>query len=166
VLGQADIDEKRYLNYRKFVFKVKEMISNLYSVEALSEAAEKIKAEKVTEDDVKQTYISNLDLFKLFKTYDKNMNGYLELDEYMLCLKDQGLDLSKQEIVALSMVADTNGDGKIDYEEFMKHIRDVLDMVRFQTLVNEQTAEIMEARREERIKKAKEEEEKRHQDDL
>jgi len=166
VLGQAEIDEKRYLNYRKFVFKVKEMINSLFSVEALSESAELIKQGKVSEEEVKQTYISNLDLFKIFKEYDRNMNGFLELDEYMLCLKDQDLDLSSQEIVSLSLVADTDGNGQIDYEEFMKHFREVLDMVRFQTLVNTQTAEIMERRIEERVKKAKDEEEKRQEEDL
>ena len=71
------------------------------------------------------------------------MNGYLELDEYMECLKDQNLELSKQEVTALSLIADTNGDGQIDYEEFMKHFKDVLHLVRFQSKLNQSSGEIM-----------------------
>lgn len=47
-------------------------------------------------------------LFKMFKKYDKNMNGTLEINEYMECLRDlknhdeigdlSGFDLSEGEI--------------------------------------------------------------------
>ena len=30
------------------------------------------------------------------------------------------------------MMADTNGDGCIDFEEFMKHFSDILDMIQYQ----------------------------------
>ena len=39
--------------------------------------------------------------------------------------------MTKREIITLAMVADMNGDGKIDFEEFMKHFRDVLNMIEF-----------------------------------
>lgn len=34
-------------------------------------------------------------------------------------------------------MADINGDGSIDYEEFMKHFQDMLKMVRFNALIKE-----------------------------
>lgn len=83
VLGQAELDEKRFVNYQNFVIKVKEMIDSVYSLKAMADLAEMIESEKIKEDDIEQTYISNLDLFKLFKQYDLNMNGFLELDEYI-----------------------------------------------------------------------------------
>lgn len=165
LLGQAEIDEDRFLNYQKFSFKVREMIDNIFSVEALSKSADLIKQETVKMDDIERSYISNLDLFQIFKKYDRNKNGYLDLDEYMQCLKSQELDLKNEEIVALSMVADTNGDGQIDYEEFMKHFREVLEMVRFQKILHKQSTEFMEAKRQQAIARAKEEEAKRAEDD-
>jgi calmodulin len=165
VLGQSELDDNKCINYQKFTFRVKEMIDNVFSVDALSHAADLVKEGTVKEDDIEQTYISNLDLFKIFKKYDKNMNGYLELDEYMECLTTQELNLTKQEMIALALDADVDGNGKIDYEEFMKHFKSVLEMVRFQGLLNSVSIEHMEKKKEERLAKIKEEEEKRNQED-
>ena len=41
------------------------------------------------------------------------------------------VDLTEQEIITLGMAADINNDGRIDYEEFMKHFLDILKMLRF-----------------------------------
>jgi len=67
----------------------------------------------------------------MFKKYDRNLNGFLEIHEYIQCLKDSKIDLSVGQIIALGMSADVNGDERIDYEEFMKHFSDCLKMVRF-----------------------------------
>lgn len=42
-------------------------------------------------------------------------------------------DLKKSEIITMAMSADMNGDGNIDFEEFMKHFSDVLNMIEFNT---------------------------------
>ena len=146
-------------------------MDNLYKLyklidKTVSTAAELVKQGTVKEEDVEDSYISNLELFKIFKKYDLNLNGYLELDEYMECLKDQNLELSKQEVTALSLIADTNGDGQIDYEEFMKHFKDVLHLVRFQSKLNQSSGEIMIRQKNELQKKKKEEDEKRRENDL
>ena len=43
------------------------------------------------------------------------------------------LDLTKHEIVTMTLNADLNGDGEIDFQEFVKHFTDVLDMMSFDT---------------------------------
>jgi hypothetical protein len=164
LLGQAVQDDNGLVNYKNFSFKVKEMIDSVYSVEALSTAADLIKNEVIKEEDVEDTYISNLDLFKIFKKYDRNMNGFLDFDEYMDCLTDQSLNLSKHEVVSLSLIADTDGDGQIDYEEFMKHFSSFLHMVRFQEQINIHSTGVMNRLAGEREQKKKEKEEKRQQD--
>ena len=163
LIGEADQDEDKKIDYIKFSFIVKEMSENVFSVRSLSTAAELVKQGTVKEEDIEYSYISNIDLFKIFKKYDLNLNGYLELDEYMECLKDQNLELSKQEVTALSLIADTNGDGKIDYEEFMKHFKDVLHHVRFHRKLTTSSSEIFLTQKAEQIAKKKEDNERRLQ---
>jgi Ca2+-binding EF-hand superfamily protein len=166
LLGQAVLDEKRFVNYQNFVIRVKEMIESVFTVEAINDTAEMILSKTVDKEDIEHTYISNLDLFKIFKVYDKNQNGYLELDEYIECLKDQQLNLTGEEVITMSLSADTNGDGQIDYEEFMKHFRDILDLTRFQQIINDKEHEHMAIVKTERLEKQRVEEEKKQQDDL
>ena len=66
------------------------------------------------------------------------MNGTLEFKEYTQCLSEcPCIDMTKQEIITVTMAADVNGDGIIDFEEFMKHFPDVLNMIQFQREINE-----------------------------
>ena len=74
--------------------------------------------------------LDELELFRTFKKYDRNMNGRLEFPEYTQCLAEcPNIDLTKSEIVTLAMSADINNDGSIDFEEFTKHYSDFLDMI-------------------------------------
>ena len=52
------------------------------------------------------------------------------MNEYVKCLSEADLKLSKQEIIALAVSADTNNSGEIAYEEFMKHFNHVLKMIK------------------------------------
>jgi Ca2+-binding EF-hand superfamily protein len=76
--------------------------------------------------------LDEMELFRTFKKYDRNMNGVLEFSEYTQCLSEcPGLDMTKQEIITAALSADINGNGSIDFEEFMKHFKDILDMQHF-----------------------------------
>ena len=73
--------------------------------------------------------LDEMELFRTFKKYDRNMNGILEFSEYTQCLSEcPGLELTKQEIITSALAADISGDGKIDFEEFMKHFKDIINM--------------------------------------
>lgn len=59
--------------------------------------------------------------------------------EYVQCLRNSASSLSDPEIIAISLASDINADGRIDYEEFMKHFLDMLRQVRvFQELQQKQ----------------------------
>lgn len=80
-----------------------------------------------------------MELFRTFKKYDRNQNGTLEFPEYILCLKEcKNLDLSPQEIITVALSGDNDGNGSIDFEEFMKHFQNVLNMTHFNNQLQEQ----------------------------
>ena len=55
-----------------------------------------------------------------FKVFDKDGNGYITSDELGSVMANLGERLSANELKQMMMEADKNGDGKIDYEEFVK----------------------------------------------
>lgn len=57
------------------------------------------------------------DIFKAFRTIDVDRNGFLEWYEYQSCLEHLGdqLNLTKEEALTLNLLADVDGDGRIDY---------------------------------------------------
>ena len=60
------------------------------------------------------------------------MNGTLDFAEYTQCLTEcPDIDLPKQEIITVAMAADLNGDGEVDFEEFMKHFPNVLNLIEY-----------------------------------
>lgn len=55
-----------------------------------------------------------------FKVFDMDGNGTIDEKELRVTMKKLGEKLSDEDIRAMIRAADKNGDGKIDYEEFIK----------------------------------------------
>ncbi|KAG8789356.1 hypothetical protein FS842_009925 [Serendipita sp. 407] len=55
-----------------------------------------------------------------FKVFDKNGDGYVTTEELALVMSNLGEKLSSHELSEMMREADDNGDGKIDYSEFVK----------------------------------------------
>jgi Ca2+-binding EF-hand superfamily protein len=120
------------VNYHEFAIKCKAYIDELFSMKSITEKAELIESKQFqAPEKIDEIHLTSLEMFEMFKKYDRNLNGFLEIHEYIQCLKDSKIDLSVGQIIALGMSADVNGDERIDYEEFMKHFSDCLKMVRF-----------------------------------
>lgn len=67
------------------------------------------------------------DLRDLFKKMDRNGNGSLDPVEFKYGMEDFGLELSEIEVTQIVKYFDTNGDGKITFDEFLAAIQGSLN---------------------------------------
>ena len=59
----------------------------------------------------------------MFRFYDDNGDKGLDLEEFTEGIRDYRLDYSMQEIRALFAAFDTDGSGKISFDEFLVKLR-------------------------------------------
>ena len=142
IIGMAKPDAQGFLNYVEFAKTCRNAIDELFSMKSLTEKAVMVEAKQFKpQPNIEDIQLETLELFDLFKKHDRNQNGFLEIHEYIQCLKDGKVKLSEQEIVTLGLAADINGDERIDFEEFMKHFSDCLRMVRIQSSLHDSYVE-------------------------
>lgn len=55
-----------------------------------------------------------------FKVFDKDQNGFISADELRRVMMNLGEKLSKEDTDEMIREADIDGDGQINYEEFVK----------------------------------------------
>ncbi|CDW82161.1 radial spoke protein 7 [Stylonychia lemnae] len=147
LIGLSCPDAHGMVVYKEFAPKCRDMINELFTVKSLSDKSTLMQTGAFKpQENLDEINLSGLDLFK---KYDRNQNGFLEIHEYIQCLKDSDVKLTEPEIITLGLSADINGDGRIDYEEFMKHFQDCLKLIRLQStlqdaynLYNKQSAQI------------------------
>lgn len=59
------------------------------------------------------------DLIKAFQVFDLNGDGFISRDELQKVLTKMGEKLTDKEVDEMMKKADKNGDGKIDYDEYV-----------------------------------------------
>jgi Ca2+-binding EF-hand superfamily protein len=64
--------------------------------------------------------MNNADLLKVFKKFDQDGNGLISADEILSTMKSIGIEISDNDVKELIKEMDSNNDGKISYEEFLK----------------------------------------------
>jgi len=58
---------------------------------------------------------------------DRNRNGSLDPVEFKYAMRDYGVPLSEAEVSAIVKNFDTNKDGKLSFDEFLRAIRGELN---------------------------------------
>ena len=62
-------------------------------------------------------------LARIFKAMDENGNKKLECDDFRWGLMDYGVSVSKEEAAEILNHFDKNGDGRVDFNEFLVTLR-------------------------------------------
>eukprot|EP01022_Parablepharisma_sp_SALTPOND_P028556 TRINITY_DN71144_c0_g1_i1.p2 TRINITY_DN71144_c0_g1~~TRINITY_DN71144_c0_g1_i1.p2 ORF type:complete len:530 (-),score=78.66 TRINITY_DN71144_c0_g1_i1:2633-4222(-) len=138
LIGMSNPKGESRMDYKAFATNSKMAIQNLYGLDAIRAKLEMRAMGKLNMAEMEESQVYDaFEMFGLFKKYDTNRNGYLELSEYTKCLKDAGIKLSDPELVTLALFADTNGNNKIDYEEFNKHFPSLLKIVKMHQILND-----------------------------
>ena len=71
-------------------------------------------------------------LKKIFKTFDYNGNGKMDIKEFEEALAEFGLFTKVVELQALHKFYDKDGDGDISFQEFMNAFREPLSKRRYE----------------------------------
>ncbi|KAF4077821.1 hypothetical protein AMELA_G00192450 [Ameiurus melas] len=68
---------------------------------------------------------SEEELAELFRMFDRNEDGYIDLEELKMMLEETGESITEDDIEELMNDGDKNNDGRIDYDEFMEFMKGV-----------------------------------------
>jgi hypothetical protein len=132
LMGFCKPDKDAKCDYHAFAKICKEKVNAMYKIEAQRRKAQLVAVGQFRTSDVKMPQYKDGAIFATFRECDINYNCYLEWFDYQQCLeKMSDLNITTEEALSLNLLADVDGDGKIDYQEFMKHFEEILYMIKF-----------------------------------
>ena len=140
LMGFSKPDSNAMVDFAAFAPICAEKIRSMFKIEAVRRKAQLCAVGQFRTSDVKMPAKYNAgSVFAVFRDKDVDRNGFLEWLEYQQCLEALGelADLNKEEGLALNMIADIDGDGRIDYQEFMKHFEEVVYMIKLHNELQE-----------------------------
>lgn len=88
----------------------------MYKIEAQRRKAQLVAVGQFRTTDVKMPQYKEKDVFAAFRAKDIDYNCFLEWQEYQECLLSlKELNLTKEEALSVNLLADIDGNGRIDY---------------------------------------------------
>lgn len=73
---------------------------------------------------VRQDSLDDPDFRAAFDMLDKNKDGFIDKSELKFFMSKFGDTHAEEDSIKTIMDADTNGDGKIDYKEYVQHMKE------------------------------------------
>jgi len=107
MINMVDIDGNGTVDFQEFLT----MMSRSKAAHDKSQSASgEAPKQNSQEDEMRQA----------FKVFDIDGNGFIDANELKLTMQNLGEKLTEFDVKAMIREADMNGDGNIDYEEFIK----------------------------------------------
>lgn len=119
IMSEADENGDGVIDYNEFLPLAMSIMEALYAKDELARReVEAIQnAEEMLLHGLSKDELSEL-LRSIFTAADKDGSGALDRREFLECLKNTDLGLTRREINVLMHEVDENHDGQIDYKEF------------------------------------------------
>ncbi|GLE09805.1 hypothetical protein PINS_up021661 [Pythium insidiosum] len=116
----GDGHAERLLGYQRLQQLRANILTVMMSLQRVPPAVENAPERPEEPVVVQRTSTVNMDMFKeAFALFDKDESGYIDCSELMRVLEALGQRLSMTEVEAIMRDADTDGDGKISFLEFV-----------------------------------------------
>merc|ERR1719420_371730 len=119
------------IDYNEFIPLCVDLIESMYA-KTSAEVAE-AEADTAAHDAAAEGLLNGMSqeelegtLMEMFKQADKDGNGVLDRKEFRDCMRAADLGLRRKDINAISAQTDVNGDGMIEYAEFLPTAFEVL----------------------------------------
>lgn len=132
LMGYSKPDKEANVDFTEFSKVCKSQISAMFKIDAMRRKAQLVNVGQFRTADVKMPVYKDGQIFAAFREFDIDRNGFLEWDEYQQCLDGlKELGLTAEESLTLNLLADVDGSGRIDYQEFMKHFEEIVYILKF-----------------------------------
>jgi len=120
VLMEADLNKDGFIEWSEFVPVMLEIVDahRVKSHRDEDEAAARAAAEEYVYTQAPKEQIER-SMMKMFFEADVDNNGVLDKQEFLACMTNLDLGLTRKEITYLLSQVDTNQDGFVSYEEFI-----------------------------------------------
>jgi hypothetical protein len=132
LLGYSYPDKEANVDFMAFAKQAKHQILARFKIEAQRRKSQLVAVGQFRPADVKMPLYKEGEVFAAFRLMDIDRNGFLEWHEYQHCLVNfMDLQLPTEEALTVNLLADLNGNGRIDYQEFMKHFKEIVYLIKF-----------------------------------
>ena len=116
LIAHAKMDVDQTIDVCQLGKMLKHLIETQFLVDPMRRKAQLLQLGQFRSENVKVPDYLDLELFAVFREFDENEKGFLDIKEYADCLaKFEPLRLGENERTYIALIADKRRNGRIDY---------------------------------------------------